>query len=359
MQDGLLGVFGNTNNQLFVVLYENGPRMHKPAVCGHLLWCTMSSAAEYRREYKEFSSRLDTILNKIDHRVSINEDLNSLLPKRAYDSEAQRNHYLALREVWSHYESVGTQLVDLIGPIHPNFWKWADIRAVRLDLDARIDDIESLLDRDETTQHRLTTLFPPDGTIVNPAVHLRLEEHAWWLARHLGSGDLRHLIQLTEAQVRDEFNSARHPILDLWKFWKEEIHPDEKVAFALRFMRAGAKFPSHLAWKFWRDRVDDSDMGEFALRLMESGIEPTVDAMWVIDLPSRLPEILEGMQPARDFLDQTWTLQRHRNFPRATSPILLTVLLCAKRMEPALPKEIWLIIFEFLTRRDFVINMRN
>lgn len=47
-----------------------------------------------------------------------------------------------------------------------------------------------------------------------------------------------------------------------------------------------------------------------------------------------------------------WTVATHHTFSVTERHVLFTVLLCAKRLRPRLPPEIWLLIFEHLTRRD-------
>ena len=48
-----------------------------------------------------------------------------------------------------------------------------------------------------------------------------------------------------------------------------------------------------------------------------------------------------------------WTVANHRFMGPDEQRVVVTVLLCAKRLQPALPIEIWLLIFEFLVARDF------
>lgn len=47
-----------------------------------------------------------------------------------------------------------------------------------------------------------------------------------------------------------------------------------------------------------------------------------------------------------------WSMAVHRTLPPEEQRVIFTVLLCARRLVPRLPIELWLQIFEFLRRRD-------
>lgn len=55
---------------------------------------------------------------------------------------------------------------------------------------------------------------------------------------------------------------------------------------------------------------------------------------------------------AYDALAQPWSLQLHSRLPPSEKEVIFTVLLCARRLVPRLPPEIWLLIFEQLRRID-------
>lgn len=60
------------------------------------------------------------------------------------------------------------------------------------------------------------------------------------------------------------------------------------------------------------------------------------------------------------YSDEPWRLVRHASFGPSGVLFLSTVLLCAQRANqtlslPSLPVELWLVIFESLTRRDFLL----
>lgn len=56
------------------------------------------------------------------------------------------------------------------------------------------------------------------------------------------------------------------------------------------------------------------------------------------------------------YTHESWRFPRHAAFGRGGAVFLSTVLLCAQRgNQPALPMELWLVIFECLTRSDFTL----
>ena len=52
-------------------------------------------------------------------------------------------------------------------------------------------------------------------------------------------------------------------------------------------------------------------------------------------------------------LSEPWTLARHSAMGPDAAAVVMTVLLCAGRLQPQLPIELWLVIFEFMIRADF------
>lgn len=51
-----------------------------------------------------------------------------------------------------------------------------------------------------------------------------------------------------------------------------------------------------------------------------------------------------------------WLLPRQRVFGRPAREVILATLLCAKRQGLWLPTELWLLVFEFISRRDFILE---
>lgn len=62
---------------------------------------------------------------------------------------------------------------------------------------------------------------------------------------------------------------------------------------------------------------------------------------------------LRSFYPRSYEATEPWTLARHSAMGPKAAQVLFTVLLCARRIRPRLPPEMWFMIFEALIRADF------
>lgn len=97
--------------------------------------------------------------------------------------------------------------------------------------------------------------------------------------------------------------------------------------------------------------------------LMANSGNPLFRWLWEIQSPQPAEFIIPSTASSYNLMAvaarEPWTLRRHYAFGLPARTIVLTVLMCAKRSSLFLPTELWLHVFEFFTRNDFVLSSVN
>lgn len=101
--------------------------------------------------------------------------------------------------------------------------------------------------------------------------------------------------------------------------------------------------PLQLTRDSYTDERGDQRLAHFA----ELGLAPGLQTIQGLqETPARWPNAYAGL------ITRPWTRAMHHRLSPQEQQVILTVLMCARRLDLHLPNELWLHIFEFLDRAD-------